>query len=133
MQIHYQSKSPFRNITINSLNQPQKDPLVQKAFKISGKLRPRKRNTQNNDTLNLAVLKIQNKWRNHFIKMRFENIKPQLKKDSENFLISQYNLCDKGGQVLPDEDFSLEGWKKFYPINDPFFNFKKRFCYSIWN
>ena len=127
MQIHYQSKSPFRNITINSLNQPQKDPLVQKAFKISGKLRPRKRNTQNNDTLNLAVLKIQNKWRNHFIKMRFENIKPQLKKDSENFLMSQYNLCDKGGQVLSDEDFSLEGWKKFYPINDPFFNFKKGF------
>ena len=128
MQTHYhQSKSPFRNITKNNLNQPQKDPLVQKVFKVSGTLRPRKRNIQSNDALNLAVLKIQNKWRNHFIKMRFNTIKPQLQKESENFLRLQYELCDKGGEVLSDEDFSLEGWKKYYPVNDPFFNFKKGF------
>ena len=126
MQTHYhQSKSPFRNITKNNLNQPQKDPLVQKVFKVSGTLRPRKRNIQSNDALNLAVLKIQNKWRNHFIKMRFKAIKPQLVKESENFLSKQYELCDKNGQALPDDDFILEGWKQFYPNNDPFFNFKK--------
>ena len=128
MQIHYhQSKSPFRNITKNNLNQPQKEPIVQKVFKVSGKLRPKKRNIQSNEALNAAVLKIQNKWRNHFIKMRFNAIKPQLIKESENFLSMQYELCDKNGQALPDDDFLLEGWRQFYPINDPFFNFKKGF------
>lgn len=127
MQIHYpQSKSPFRNLR-NNLNLPQKDPLVQKVFKISGQLRPKKKKNQNNEALNTAVLKIQNKWRNHFIKMRFEKIKPQLILESEKFLSSQYELCDKGGPALSDEDFSLEGWKKFYPQNDPFFNFNKNF------
>ena len=127
-QIHYpQSKSPSRNLIRNNINLPQKDPIVQKVFKISGKLRPRPKTIQNNEALNKAVLKIQNKWRNHFIKMRFEKIKPQLRKESENFLCLQYELCDKGGPVLSDEDFSLEGWKKFYPPNDPFFNFNKGF------
>ena len=74
-----------------------------------------------------AVLKIQNKWRNHFIKMRFKQIKHQLKLESQNFLKKQYDLCDKAGPAASDDDFNLENWRKFYHSNDPFFNFDKGF------
>ena len=226
IQIHGQaSKSPNRN-SIRNNNIQQKDPLVEKVYKISGTLRPRRkmrapneqnlqnqqnirnlqnpqnlqtlqnqqnlrnlqtqqnlqtlqnqqnlrnlqtqqnirnlqnqqnirnlqnqqnmrnlqtqqniRNLQNTQRLNLqnlemqkaaqiAVLKIQQKWRRHFIKKRFEQIKPKLKFESEEFLNKQYELCDKNGPAASDDDFCLDGWKKFYPPNDPFFNFRKGF------
>ena len=84
-------------------------------------------NNINNAKLLSNVLKIQSKWRYHYIKMRFEQIKQQLVLESENFLSSQYEICDKAGPAISDDDFTLEGWKKFYPPNDPFFNFDKGF------
>ena len=125
-QIHTPiSKSPSRNLFRNNLNLPKRDPVVQKAYKISGTLR-RRQMAQNNKLI-LATKKIQNCWRSHLIKKRFEQIKPQLLSECEKFLSLQYELCDKAGQVLSDDDFSLEGFKKFYPANDPFFNFNKGF------
>ena len=107
--------------------QQQNDPIVQKAIKISGTLRPKKNAMGMNNQLLLAVQKIQRKWRNHFLKMQFERIKPQLRAEAEEFLNKQYELCDKGGHAQSDDDFCLDGWKKFYPPNDPFFNYKKGF------
>ena len=118
------SKSPSRNNFRNNFQ--QKDPLVEKVYKLSGTLR-RKRKMMPSQEQSLAVQKIQRKWRNHFIKMRFEQIRPKLKYESEEFLNKQYELCDKNGPVESDDDFCLDGWKKFYPPNDPFFNFKKGF------
>ena len=46
---------------------------------------------------------------------------------NENFLREQYELCNKAGPIPDDSDFNLQGWKKFYPPNDPFFNFNKGF------
>ena len=124
------SKSPFRNPIRNNL--PRKDPIVQKAIKIFGTLRPRYPNQKavatvaNNDQIK-AVQKIQKKWRNHFFRKILETKKPQLRLESENFLKAQYELCDKAGPIVPDDDFNLQGWKKFYPPNDQFFNFNKGF------
>ena len=130
------SKSPFRNPIRNNL--PRKDPIVQKAIKIFGTLRPRYPNQPNqlrqlnqkavaSNAQIIAVQKIQKKWRNHFFKKILELKKPQLRLESENFLKAQYELCDKAGPVASDDDFSLLGWKKFYPPNDQFFNFNKGF------
>ena len=124
------SKSPFRNPIRNNL--PRKDPIVQKVIKIFGTLRPRYPNQKavatvaNNDQIK-AVQKIQKKWRNHFFRKILETKKPQLRLESENFLKAQYELCDKAGPIVPDDDFNLQGWKKFYPPNDQFFNFNKGF------
>ena len=115
------SKSPFRNPIRNNL--PRKDPIVQKVIKIFGTLRPRYPNQKavatvaNNDQIK-AVQKIQKKWRNHFFRKILETKKPQLRLESEN---------DKAGPIAPDDDFNLQGWKKFYPPNDQFFNFNKGF------
>ena len=124
------SKSPFRNPIRNNL--PRKDPIVQKVIKIFGTLRPRYPNQKavatvaNNDQIK-AVQKIQKKWRNHVFRKMLELKKPQLRLESENFLKAQYELCDKAGPIAPDDDFNLQGWKKFYPPNDQFFNFNKGF------
>ena len=180
LEIHspFQPANLMATQTQNKINLPQKDPIVQKVYKLSGKLRPRRKlpqmqnnnnlilanqkiqnnnnlilanqkiqnknlanqKIQNNNNLNLAnqkiqnnsniiwaVQKIQNKWRSHFIKMRFEQIRPQLALEAQNFLNAQYELCDKAGPVASDDDFNLQGWKKFYPPNDPFFSFQKGF------
>ena len=36
-----------------------------------------------------------------------------------------YAICDQCGPVEPDDDFALDGWTQFYPLNDPFFNWFK--------
>ena len=145
----------------NSMNRVKKDPIVQKATKIYGTLRPRTQEPLLNmppmpssipstisssipstipspipstipssipsNDVNLAAIKIQNKWRNYFIKKRFEQIKPQLSFECRQFLKKQYEICDKEGPVASDGDFNPEGWKRFYPITDPFFHFQKGF------
>ena len=110
-------------------NQVKKDPIVQKATKIYGTLRQRVDKVSSKDEIT-AVKIIQNRWRNHFIRKRFNQIKPQLHLESQAFLQKQYDICDKAGPVAPDGDFDLEGWKRFYPIQDPFFNFQKGFVLS---
>ena len=48
-----------------------------------------------------------------------ENINPNIDKKK------LYAKCRKKGTPPPDEDFSLEGWKLFYPTNDKFFLWDK--------
>ena len=36
-----------------------------------------------------------------------------------------YAMCDQCGPVEPDDDFALDGWTQFYPLDDPFFNWNK--------
>ena len=43
--------------------------------------------------------------------------------DSEITIL--YNKCLSKGETEPDDDFSPETYKEFYPENDPFFNFDK--------
>ena len=76
---------------------------------------------------NFAAKLIQNKWRNHLIRKRFAQIKPKLNYEGREFLKRQYELCDRAGPIASDNDFNPEGWKRFYPITDPFFNFQKGF------
>lgn len=129
-------------------NQKKKDPIVQKAIKIYGSLRQRipqipqippipSSSSSNSSAAPMPLSKeimsiklIQNNWRNHFIHNRFNQIKPQLIIENNNFLKQQYDLCDKAGPIAPDADFNPEGWKRFYPIQDDFFNFDKGFVIS---
>ena len=57
-------------------------------------------------------------------------------KENKNILISEkiysqkeiesfYNKCLSKGETQPDEDFSIETYKKYYPEDDPFFQFVK--------
>ena len=124
MKINDQYKN--NNLPINSV---KKDPIVQKAIKIYGTLRERTPKTQSILSGNefMAAKIIQNKWRNHFIRNRFNQIKPQLLLEGQSFLKEQYEICDKAGPVASDGDFNPEGWKRFYSFQDAFFNFHKGF------
>ena len=124
MKINDQYKN--NNLPINSV---KKDPIVQKAIKIYGTLRERTPKTQSILSGNefMAAKIIQNKWRNHFIRNRFNQIKPQLLLEGQSFLKEQYEICDKAGPVASDGDFNPEGWKRFYSFQDAFFNFQKGF------
>ena len=130
----------YNSNTINVKPKIKKDPIVQKAIKIYGTLRPRVQQqttppisqmssisspSSNNEILAARI--IQSKWRNHFMRKKFKQIIPQLTMESQAFLKQQYDLCDKAGPIAPDGDFNPEGWKRFYPISDPFFNFNKGF------
>ena len=124
MKINEQYKN--NTLPINSL---KKDPIVQKAIKIYGTLRERTPKTKSISINNeyVAAKIIQNKWRNHFIHKRFNQIKPQLELEGQTFLKEQYEICDKAGPIESDGDFNPEGWKRFYSFQDAFFNFQKGF------
>ena len=40
-------------------------------------------------------------------------------------LTKYYAILDQFGPVENDDDFQLDGWKQFYPLDDPFFNWQK--------
>ena len=44
---------------------------------------------------------------------------------SDSEITMLYNQCLSKGETEPDDDFSPKTYKKFYPENDPFFNFDK--------
>ena len=62
----------------------------------------------------------------YYINYELEPGKSRLKEILE-YLRKQYEICDKAGPVASDSDFDPQGWKKFYPTEDPFFNFDKGF------
>ncbi len=43
-----------------------------------------------------------------------------------------YAILDQFGPVEPDDDFQLDGWKQFYPLDDPFFNWQKGAVAPNW-
>ena len=70
--------------------------------------------------------KIQKNFRNIFNKIKFKNeIKPKIIEENKYLLIELYNECSKGGELPSDEDFSQDGWKKYYPSNERFFLYQK--------
>ena len=75
----------------------------------------------------MAAKIIQNKWRNNLIRKNFKQIKYKLLLENQVFLKDQYDICDKAGPLASDGDFNPEGWKRFYPLQDAFFNFQKGF------
>ena len=40
-------------------------------------------------------------------------------------LTQYYAILDQYGPVQSDDDFLLDGWKQFYPLDDPFFNWQR--------
>ena len=54
------------------------------------------------------------------------NINNKYKNNYKNINIDKlYEKCRKNGTPPPDGDFSLEGWKLFYPSNEKFFLWEK--------
>ncbi len=47
-------------------------------------------------------------------------------------LSKYYAILDQFGPVEPDDDFQLDGWKQFYPLDDPFFNWQKGVVAPNW-
>ena len=82
-----------------------------------------------NETMDICSTKIQRKWRSHYLLKSFNEIRPQLKAECDDFLRQQYAICDEGGQIM-DDDFDPKGWMKFYQPDDPFFNYDKGFVIS---
>lgn len=75
-----------------------------------------------NEIINLFIY--ENGW--YYINYDLEPGKGRLKEIQE-FLRKQYEICDKAGPVASDSDFVPQGWKRFYPADNPFFNFDKGF------
>ena len=51
---------------------------------------------------------------------------------SQDDLTQYYAILDQFGPVEPDDDFQLDGWKQFYPLDDPFFNWNKGYATPNW-
>ena len=47
-------------------------------------------------------------------------------------LTKYYAILDSFGPVESDDDFQLDGWKQFYPVDDPFFNWQKGNAAPNW-
>ena len=47
-------------------------------------------------------------------------------------LTKYYAILDSFGPVESDDDFQLDGWKQFYPVDDPFFNWQKGNATPNW-
>jgi len=83
---------------------------------------------------NMSYLKSQNDDRNEnnensqikeaYIQKADGQIIPT-KQLSDSEITILYNKCLSKGETEPDDDFSPDTYKEFYPENDPFFNFDK--------
>ena len=72
------------------------------------------------------IKKIQRKYRSYHQKNKFQNeIRPIINKKTTDFVNKFYQQCEKGGEALSDDDFSPEGWKKYYPSDEEFFLYPK--------
>ena len=71
------------------------------------------------------IKKIQNKYRSYQLKKKFDEIKPMISQKTTNFIKKFYQQCELGGETAPDEDFSSEGWKNYYPKDERFFLYQK--------
>jgi len=69
------------------------------------------------------IKKIQNKYHSHYLRKKFKNeLKPKIVNKTTNFINKLREQC---GQTIIDDDFSPEGWKKYYLSDDEFFLFDK--------
>ena len=86
-------------------------------------------NNENNDEILIKdekAKKIQNKYRSHLLKNKFNTeIKPILSKSTNSFIQKVYQQCSQGGEISPNDDFDPDGWKKYYPNEERFFLYQK--------
>jgi hypothetical protein len=57
---------------------------------------------------------------------------PVVVQPPQDDLSKYYAILDQFGPVEPDDDFQLDGWKQFYPLDDPFFNWQKGVVAPNW-
>ena len=74
------------------------------------------------------VKKIQENYRLYKIRNKFKkNVKPSIEKKTTNYINKFYKQCELGGEITSNEedDFSLDGWKRYYPPDERFFLYSK--------
>lgn len=106
------------------------NPYVNHAQKISGKVRAKKVPIEKQIA---AVEKIQTNYRRHDAQLRFKNNRNQMKREGDDFVQRQLDLCDRGGDVVSRSDFNLPysptdclpGWREFYPDSNEYPGFDK--------
>ena len=70
------------------------------------------------------IKKIQKNFRLYYIHNKFINeVKPSIERKTTDFIKKFYNSM--GGQMTEEDDFSEDGWKKYYPENERFFLYIK--------
>ena len=85
---------------------------------------PYKNNIQNNkDNNQTDITNSQND--NFHYQTNNNNQNNKINNNNQNKLQNIYLKFSKFGEPKNDNDFSLDGWKEFYPLNDPFFNWNK--------
>ena len=55
----------------------------------------------------------------------YDPLENKFNPESKEYIEQLYLRCEAFGQIRNIDDFSLEGWKKFYPEDDKFFLWKK--------
>lgn len=113
-----------QNINLDYLSN-EENPYVDRAFKISGDW-ANETISENNDK---EVLKIQAGYRGYCGRKNFKKNRQYLKKESNEYLSSLLNKFDSYGSVQSIDDFSLNGWRRFYPSDERFFLWKKGFVF----
>ena len=78
------------------------------------------------------IIKIQQKYRSYIFRNKFiKEIKPSLEKQSTNFINKLYNQLSLGGKIsIDNDDFSVDGWKRYYPSDESFFLYSKGKVFS---
>ena len=77
------------------------------------------------------IKKIQKNYHSHYTYRKFmKELKPSIERKTTNYLNKLYEQCSLGGKISIDDDFTEDGWKKYYPPNERFFLYNKGEVYS---
>ena len=72
------------------------------------------------------IKKIQKNYHSHYTYRKFmKELKPSIERKTTNYLNKLYEQCSLGGKISIDDDFTEDGWKKYYPPNERFFLYNK--------
>ena len=94
-----------------------------------------KNNDNNNDNDHYdieKIKKIQRKYRSYLIHNKFvKEIKPSIENKTTKYLNDIYKHCSLGKQIPEiEDDFSEDGWRRYYPSNERFFLYQKGDVFS---
>ena len=129
----YNQQNPNSNIISYNNNQPGIEPFPQDTIIedsqqdynddeeeiINENINPNFVQNINDNFKNNVIQYNNNNYNNNLSNKINENIKPNVDKEK------LYAKCRKKGTPPRDDDFSLEGWKLFYPTNEKFFLWDK--------
>lgn len=104
------------------------DPRVTRAFKIGGVWRQRRR-TMNDDEYLRNIIKIQNWYRSLYWRRKWFEERESYRKEQEELVRRVKDKMNENGIPPPDDDFSLTGWREFYPPDEEFFLWNKGITY----